>query len=196
VLLVSSHPLEEGLVAAVRERAVDALMANGHDVDLLHLDTEGFDPCVTADEWRVVTAGGSSAPLPADVAAHARRLQRAEALVLVYPTWWGAQPAIMKGWLERVWVDGVAYARPEGSRRTRPLLRDIRRLVAITTHGSPKWINAVEGEPGKRIVLRQMRSCCHPLVRTRWLALYGVDRADDARCRAFLDKVTRAMSRL
>jgi putative NADPH-quinone reductase len=195
VLVVGSHPLDEGLVHAVRERACEALRASGHAVDVLDLDGDGFDPCVSVDEWRS-SRGAGRPELADDVAAHAERLRWAEAIVLVYPTWWGAQPAIMKGWLDRVWVEGVAFTRPAGSRRTRPLLRGIRRIVAITTHGSPKRINALEGEPGKRIVLRQIRSCCHPLARTRWLALYGVDGSDDERRRAFLDKVTRAMSRL
>ena len=112
--------------------------------------------------------------------------QWADALVLVYPTWWGAQPAILWGWLDRVWIDGIAFSRRPGARRARPGLRNIRHLVAITTHGSSKWINAVEGEPGKRVVLRRMRACCHPRVRTRWIALYGVDRSDEAERRAFL----------
>jgi hypothetical protein len=41
-----------------------------------------------------------------------------------------------------------------------------------------------------------MRACCHPLVRTRWIALYGVDRSDDAERRAFLGRVERAMAKL
>jgi NAD(P)H dehydrogenase (quinone) len=194
VLVVYAHPLEDSFVAAVRQRALAGLASAGHDVDLMDLYAEGFAPSLTEDEWRAHRAG--IAAKPADVKAHAERLRRAQALVLVYPTWWGGQPAILKGWLDRVWVEGVAYTLPEGANHIRPLLRDVRRLVAVTTHGSPKWINAVEGEPGKRIVLRQMRSLCHPLVRTRWLALYGVDQSDEAKRRAFLEKVERSMSRV
>jgi putative NADPH-quinone reductase len=133
---------------------------------------------------------------PDDVQAHAARLEWADALVLVYPTWWGAQPAILWGWLDRVWIEGVAFTRPPRVRRARPSLRNIRHLVAITTHGSPKWINAIEGEPGKRVVLRRMRTCCHPRATTRWIALYGVDRSDDAERQAFLRRVERSMAAL
>jgi putative NADPH-quinone reductase len=191
-LVVHAHPLAESFGAAVRDRVVAALRAGGHDVDVLDLYAEGFEPCLTAAEWRAHQAG--IAAKPDDVKVQAARLTRAQALVLVYPTWWGAQPAIMKGWLDRVWVDGVAYTLPTGANRVRPLLHDVRRLAVVTTHGSPKWINAIEGEPGKRLVLRQLRSLCHPLVRTRWLALYGVDRSDEARRRAFLDKVERKLT--
>ena len=194
VLLVSAHPLADSFVAAVRAAAVSGLHAGGHEVDVLDLDGEGFEPCLSLEEWRAHRPG--IAAKPDDVKAHAARLRWAEAVVLVYPTWWGGQPAIMKGWLDRVWVEGVAYHLPPGARRVRPRLRNIRHLVAVTTHGSPKRINAVEGEPGKRVVLRQMRALCHPRTRTRWLALYGVDRSDEAQRLAFIRRIERSMANL
>jgi putative NADPH-quinone reductase len=116
-------------------------------------------------------------------------------LVLVYPTWWGGPPAILKGWLDRVWIEGVAYALPAGTDRVQPRLRNLRRLVVVTTHGSPKRINVIEGEPGKHLVGRQLRALCHPLARTRWIAMYGMDTADDAGRREFLTRVERRLSR-
>jgi NAD(P)H dehydrogenase (quinone) len=192
--MVYAHPLADSFVAAVRRSALSGLEAAGHEVDLLDLDAEAFEPCLSLEEWRSHRPGITAKP--ADVQAHAVRLQRADALVLVYPTWWGAQPAIIKGWLDRVWVEGVAYTLPEGATRVRPLLRNIRHLVAVTTHGSPKRINAVEGEPGKRIVLRQMRALCHRRVRTRWLALYGVDQSQGHEREAFLARVEHSMAHL
>ena len=171
VLVVSAHPVPDSYVAAVRAAAVRGLAAGGRDVDRLDLDAEGFQPLLTRQEWeghrwtgvethRPTCAGD---PLPGDVAAHAARLRAADALVLVYPTWWGAQPAIMKGWLDRVWVEGVAFTfRPDG-RRTRHELRRIR---------------------------------CHPRVRTRWIARYGIDQSDEAGRRRFLEHVERAMTDL
>jgi putative NADPH-quinone reductase len=198
VLLVSAHPLADSYTAAVRAAAISGLEAAGHDVDVADLDAEGFDPCLSRREWEARRGGAAqrSADWSGDVRAHAARLGRADALVLVYPTWWGAQPAILWGWLERVWTDDVAFTRRTASGPDRAALRNIRYLVAITTHGSPKRINAIEGEPGKRVVLRRMRSCCHPRVRTRWIALYGVDRSDDAGRRAFLLRVERSMADL
>jgi len=72
----------------------------------------------------------------------------------------------------------------------------VRRLVAVTTHGSSKWINAIEGEGGKRTLTRSLRTMCHPLARTTWLALYGIDTASMPQRRAFLDRVERRLRRL
>jgi putative NADPH-quinone reductase len=90
-----------------------------------------------------------------------------------------------------VWVNGVAYDLPDGANRIRPRLGNIRRIAAITTHGSPKWLNAVQGEPGKRIVTRSIRLLCNRRARTSWIAFYGIDASDDRRRAAFLDRVER-----
>ena len=66
--------------------------------------------------------------------------------------------------------------------------------MAITTHGSSKLVNALEGEVGKRMVTRTLRAACHPLARTRWIAMYGIDTATRrAEGTAFLDRVGRRL---
>jgi putative NADPH-quinone reductase len=75
-------------------------------------------------------------------------------------------------------------------------LRNVRRLAAVTTHGSSKFLNMVEGESGKRTLTRSLRSMCHPFARTTWLAMYGIDNASDDERAAFLDRVERRMARL
>jgi putative NADPH-quinone reductase len=192
VLVVFGHPDGASFVAAVRDRAVGALERSGHAVDLLDLYAEGFDPRVSDAEW----SGAAPARSDPALSAHIARLQAAEALVFVYPTWWGGPPAMVKGWLDRVWVEGVAFRRVAGSNRPRARLTNVRRLVVVTTHGSTKWINAVEGEPGKRLVGRWLRVLCHPFARTRWIALYGVDQSDESARRRFLGRVERELARL
>jgi putative NADPH-quinone reductase len=131
-----------------------------------------------------------------DLQRYADDLRWAQALVLVYPTWWSGQPAMLKGWIDRVWVAGVAWDLPPDANIVRPLLRGVRRIVVITGHGSSKLVNALEGEAGKRTVTRSMRAMCSRRTRTTWCAIYGLDRAgQDARER-FLARVERTMSRL
>lgn len=192
VLLVFAHPVRDSFIGAARDRAHDALAAAGHEIDVIDLYGEGFDPVLPAAEW---ANHGSRDGLPADVLAHVAKLQWADTLVFVYPTWFGAQPSMLKGWFDRVWVEGVAYRMPAGGGHLRPLLRNIRRVVVITSHGSTKLMNATTGEPGKRVILRGLRSLCHPLARTRWVAFYGNDTATAADRSAFLERVASAMTK-
>ena len=191
-LVVHCHPLEESFVAAVRDRVLAALRAGGAEVRLTDLYADGFEPAFTAtDRARHLEPGADPS-----IRHHADDLAWCDTLVLVYPTWWAGQPAMLKGWIDRVWVNGVAWTLPDGANRLRPGLRNVRRLVAVTTHGSLKWVNMVEGEGGKRTLTRSLRSMCHPLARTTWLALYGLDGASPTRRAAFLDRVERRIARL
>ena len=76
-----------------------------------------------------------------------------------------------------------------------PRLRNVRKVVAVTTHGSPKKINMVEGEGGKRTITRSLRAMCHPLCRTSWLALYNIDRCSESERLMFLDRVEQRLGR-
>jgi putative NADPH-quinone reductase len=192
VLVVHCHPDPESLVSAAKDRAVSALGDAGHDVVVADLHAEGFDPLLDLDEWR---AHAHEHTPDGSLAGHADHLRWADTIVFTYPTWFGGQPAMLKGWLDRVCTNGVAYRLPPGKAHIRGLLRNIRRIVVITSHGSSKWVNGLEGEPGKRVLRRGFRSLCHPLARTRWIALYGVDRAAPAARTQWLDRVARAVTR-
>ena len=188
-LVVYCHPNPESFIAAVYDRAVTALREGGNDVRVRDLYAEGFDPAMSADERRAHGEPGA----PPGLEQHAEDLHWCEHLVLVYPTWWSAQPAVLKGWVDRVWVRGVAWEMPAGANRVRARLKNVRRLTAITTHGSTKRVNALEGEAGKRTVSRSLRALCHPMARTKWLAMYDVDRSDADARKKFLARVSRAL---
>ncbi len=191
-LVVYCHPSNESFVAAVRDRVVAGLTLGGAEVRLTDLYADGFDPAFSAIERANHLEPGTDE----SIASHGDDLQWCDTLVLVYPTWWSGQPGMLKGWMDRVWVNGVAWTLPDGANRLRPGLRNIRRLVAVTTHGSSKIINMVEGEGGKRTLTRSLRTMCHPLARTTWLAMYGIDNASDEQRRAFLDRAERRLTRL
>ncbi len=191
-LVVYCHPNPDSLTAAALGRVVTGLSAAGHEPRVTDLYADGFEPALSCDERRDHKVPG----VTADLQRYADDLAWAEALVLVYPTWWSGQPAMLKGWIDRVWVSGVAWELPAGASVLRPLLTGIRRIVVVTTHGSPKHINALEGESGKRTVTRSMRAMCNKRVRTTWCALYGVDRSTEVKRTAFLDRVERVMSKL
>lgn len=190
-LVVYCHPHDESLVAAARDRVLTGLRAAAHEVRLVDLYADGFRPELSAEERRVHLEPG----LAPELEPYAEALRWAEAIVFVYPTWWSGQPAMLKGWMDRVWACGVAFELPEGARVVRPLLTHIRRIAIVTTHGSSKWVNALEGESGKRTAFRSIRAVCSRRVRTSWTAIYGLDRASAAERAAWLDRVEARFAR-
>jgi NAD(P)H dehydrogenase (quinone) len=188
VLVVYCHPQSESFNAAVCRTVVEALETARHAVEVVDLYAEGFDPVMSAEERHGYHTEGSNLEPVAD---HARRLQWAETVIFVYPTWWFGLPAMLKGWLERVLVPGFAFHMPNEQRGSRPMLQNIRRVVTLTTCGATPLTTWLMGQPGRRTLLRGFRSVCHPLCRTDYLALYRMDTVTDADRRRHLERVRR-----
>jgi putative NADPH-quinone reductase len=189
-LVVFAHPCEESFSAALRDAVVGRLAARGWQVDLCDLYAERFDPVLTAAERRAYhDIPGNTAP----VEAHVDRLRGAEALVFVYPTWNFGMPAILKGYIDRVFLPGVSFVLKDGL--VAPGLTHIRRLAVVTSYGATPFRAWAAGNPPKRYVTRVLRYISRP-DRLRYLALYDMNRATDARRKAFLDRVASEMDRL
>ena len=197
VLVVHAHPSPDSFVSHLRDVVLDELAAAGHEVRHHDLWAEEFDPVFTADE-RITHLGNIDDKLERHpvLKSHVEDLRWCDTLILTYPTWWGGQPAILKGWFDRIFVSGVAWELPEGANRIAPLLSNVRRLIVVTTYGSPRWMNAVQGEPGKRIALRSIRLMFTLRCRASHLALYGLDHASPRRRTAFESRVRGRVRRL
>lgn len=193
VLLVAAHPVEDSYNAALRRAAHDALVRAGHEVDLLDLYAEGFDPVLGREERLGYHAiPGNRAP----VEGYVRRLEAAEALVFVFPVWCYGVPAILKGFFDRVFLPGVSFTlTPDGI--ARPALTHIKRVAGITSYGRPWWVATfLMGNPPKRQIMNYFRLLTAGRARRTWLAHYDMNRSTDGTRKAFLAKVEAAMERL
>jgi NAD(P)H dehydrogenase (quinone) len=193
--MVLCHPLPDSLVAEAHRRALAALESAGHEVRTSDLYAEGFRPELSRAEHAHHLDPPERTPGVDDLTTHFDNLRWCDHLVLVYPTWWSGQPAMLKGWIDRVWAYGVAFDLPDGAARIAPLLGNIRTITAVTAHGSSKLTNMFEGESGKRVVTRSLRVLCSRRCTTRWIACYGTDRSTQQARSAFLDRVERRMRR-
>lgn len=187
VLLIHSHPRSDSFSAALREAVAEGLAAAGHTVDNHDLHAEAFDPVLSEHQRGVYF---DQAENRRGLEAHIQSLRQADALVLVYPTWWFGMPAMLKGWLDRVWLPGVAF-QLGGATVLRPGLTNIRRIGVVTTYGSPWWLLWWVGWPDKRIVARGLRPLCARKCRVDWLGLTRMDVDSPPRRKRFLSKVRR-----
>ncbi|MDY0828027.1 NAD(P)H-dependent oxidoreductase [Microbacterium sp. BG28] len=119
---MTAHPDAASLTASLASRLADSLGAD--EVEVIDLDAEGFDPRFRAEDRSAYR--GEGAP-PADVRAYQRRLDEADQLILLFPVYWWSMPALMKGWIDRVFINGWAFdIAPDGGTR--------RRLGDLTVH--------------------------------------------------------------
>ncbi len=192
-LVVYAHPDPESFSAALRDAAVAGLTEAGHHVDVLDLYALGFDPCLGAEELEHYFTIGHDHPTLGD---HLDLLRRTEALVFVYPTWWSGLPAIMKGWLDRTFLPGVAFRLDDRTNRIRPALGGVRHLVGLTTYGSPRWSVAAVGDAGRRTINRTVRIICSKRCKRTWLGFYQLDTARESDRAEFLDRVRHELAAL
>jgi NAD(P)H dehydrogenase (quinone) len=190
-LVVIAHPCRDSFCHVAASRAVDGLRAAGHEVESIDLYAEGFRAAMSLDERLAYET--EDPILDPQVGAHAALLRDAEIIVFVYPTWWSGLPAILKGWLERVMVPGVGFTFDEQSGKVRPGLGQVRRIVGISTYGSPRLAVALVNDNGRRILTRALRMSCGWRARTEWLALYGMDSVGHADRAAFLNRVEQRL---
>jgi putative NADPH-quinone reductase len=189
-LVLFAHPCRESFSAALHDRAVAALGGRGWQVDDFDLNAEGFQPVLTAAERRGYHEVDANA---GPVRDYVERLRAADALVMVFPVWNFGYPAILKGFLDRVFLPGVSFRLEDG--KVRPNLTNIRRLAAVTTYGGTRLRAVLAGDPPRKCVTRAVWHVCRPR-RMRYLALYDMNRANAATRAAFLARVGREMERL
>jgi putative NADPH-quinone reductase len=193
VLVVYCHPCDDSFVAAMKAAALEGLAEARHEVRLVDLYAEDFRPHMTAEERRRYHDEGANT---AGLEVYIDHLRWAEAIVFVYPTWWYGLPAMLKGWFDRVFVPHVVFLMPTETRGVRGNLGNIRRLVVVTSCGASWFVSKVVGEPGRKTILRGLRTICVPWCRTRYLALYKMDTVPAAKRAAHLDRIRRTLARL
>lgn len=165
-LVVQCHPLEQSYNMALLDAVVDALEGAGAPNEVVRL-AQGE----TIDPERLSLAGH---------------------LIIVAPTWWGAMPAKLLDWIQTTlgpWIDGDPGDQPSP-------LRSVERLTVVTSHGSSKLINTLQGEPGRNLWRRSVLPLCADDASFNWVSLYKIDRLDEPERLAFIDRVHTEISML
>jgi len=192
-LVLSAHPCADSFSTALSEAAIRGLTASGHDVTHLDLYTIGFTTAMAKEELDAYRA--QVAPPDPVVREHGELVRAADVLVFVYPTWWSGPPAVLKGWLERVLVPGVAFTFDDKG-AVQPALTNVNRIVGVSTYGSPWSYVKLINDNGRRMLTRALRVVCGRRTAATWLGLYSVDTSGTAEREAFLDRVEHSMAKL
>ncbi len=108
-LIVYSHPNPKSFCHAILETAVKTLQSKGHEVVVRDLYALGFDPVLKGSDF----VGFQSGNIPSDIKAEQEKISGAEVITFIYPIWWTGMPAMMKGYIDRVFSLGFAYAAGE-----------------------------------------------------------------------------------
>jgi putative NADPH-quinone reductase len=192
-LVVVAHPIADSLCHSLARSAIQALTEGGHEVLVEDLYQTEFSPSLTVSERQSYyhSSFDSSA-----VQAQVQRLLCAEALVLVFPTWWFGFPAILKGWFDRVWAPGIAYDHATDLGPIKPRLHNLRRAIAITSLGSPWWVDRLLlWQPVKRVLKTALFGTCAPACEFEMLSLYKAEHLSAKEVAAFCSRIERGLGK-
>ena len=146
VLVVFNHPYEGSFCNAILESTTKGLAAAGHEVDLIHLDRDNFDPVMRAKDLKAFVDAAHSpdeamTALDPQVLDYRDRLRAADHLVFIFPIWWEVMPALTKGFIDKLIFPGIAY-RYKGKNGA-SLMQGLTKLTGvtvITTMNTPSLI--------------------------------------------------------
>ena len=130
-LVVVAHPAEKSFTMGLARTYAAELEKLGHRQLTYDLYRVGFDPILVASE---LVPAGVDHPVSADIAQAQDAIRSADALTILYPLWWLSMPAMMKGYIDRVFARGFAYESHNGVVRG---LLDGKKAVLITISGAP-----------------------------------------------------------
>jgi NAD(P)H dehydrogenase (quinone) len=186
-LIVLAHPSEQSLSRHFAQAAFDELKEAGYEVDLLDLCKIGFDPVLSRSERARYYSDTPDQP------AHVAELSNANVLLFIFPTWWFGMPAVLKGWVDRVFAPGIAFDHAEDFGPINPRLTALQHVIVITTLGSPWWVDwLVMFRPVRRTLKRAVFGLCAPNARFQMLAFYRAEIATEKRVQRFCERVRRA----
>ncbi|VIO74835.1 FMN-dependent NADH-azoreductase [Bradyrhizobium ivorense] len=193
IQVVHSHPLEDSYDHALFQTIVGTLRRR-HEVIATDLDRERFSPVMTEAERRSYFQGPHAEEAVSRLIGD---LRRADGIIFCFPHWWFSMPAMLKGYFDRVWAPGTAFAHDLAGGRIKPLLTNIRLFGVVTTYGSPWWLTRiVMQDPGRKVLFRALKPMCGAGAQSFYMAHYDMDRSTPASRTAFIERVRARVSAL
>ena len=191
VLVLFAHPVETSFAAALHAKVVEVLRARRHQVDDCDLYAEAFDPVMSRQDRLDYYDLAANCRF---VGPYVERLLAAEAIVFAFPVWSMGFPAILKGFVDKVFQPGVSFTLGEDG-SFRPCLHNIKRLGVVCTYGGGRWRTIILGDPPRRFLTRSMRRLCAPGAACDYLACYDMNYTTAERRAAFLRRVEARFSK-
>jgi NAD(P)H dehydrogenase (quinone) len=153
ILIINGHPDKESFCFSLAENYKKGADTNGDECKLVHLIDLKFNPILTYG-YRVVSE------LEPDLVQIQNDILQADHLVFVYPTWWGTYPALLKGFIDRVFLPNYAFKYHTDSPFWDKLLKG-RTARIITTMDAPIWYYwLMYRSPGHNAMKRAILEFC------------------------------------
>lgn len=148
-LIIYSHPSEKSFNHAVLEKVIETLKSKNEEFKVIDLYRENFNPVLDINDFAKISQNDYSE----DVKKYQSEIKNASRLIFIYPTWWWSYPAVLKGFIDRVFSYGFAYRYTEKG-EIEGLLKGRSAVIFTTTGGSSE---IYENYRINDIIMRQIK---------------------------------------
>lgn len=134
-IIIFNHPYKRSYCNAILKSVRKGLQKSGHEIDLMHLDDDRFNPKMSSADLKAFVEHRAVDPQVLD---YHERLKKTDHLIFIFPIWWDIMPATTKGFIDRVLSPGLAYDHHPRGFGLVPLLHNLKSITVITTMNKPK----------------------------------------------------------
>lgn len=192
VMVIYAHPYSGSYNNAILKKTISGLEKSGHEIDLLDLNKDGFNPIMTEQD---LYAASQQSPIDPKVLEYQERLMNANHVVFIFPIWYASMPAILKGFMDKVLSSGWAYEYVRGNPIAVGKLTHLTATV-ITTMGAPEFAyNLIYNNPLKGEFIKGTLGFVG-IKKVKWIKIDSVISIDVAKRKMWLEKIETYMKKL
>lgn len=187
IVVITGHSNQKSFCRSMALAYMETASAKGHDVIDLNLIELDFDPILRAGYTK-------KQELESDLIDAQEKIKKADHLVFIYPNWWGAPPALLKGFIDRVFLPGFAFKYVENSLMPKKLLKG-KTVDIIVTMDTPIWIYKLFlGSRGIKLMNESVINFCGMKLKKTFL-VGPINKSSDEQRFNWLEKVKTLASR-
>jgi len=189
-LIIYAHPDSEGFSSYCLQSIKNNLLKQKKDFEVLDLYSMNYDPVLKLDE--LYTAGNRNISIENQKLQ--QKISEADKLIFIYPIWWGGMPAILKGFVDRIFTPGFAfkYRRDKFLKFIPDKLLNNKKIAIITSSGAPIFIYKILLDPVK--IINKFIIFGMFCKSTKTYQIYGAGRIDENKKKKIKNIIKKAMS--
>lgn len=155
ILIIMGHPNRDSLCSALAEKYYQSSIENGHNVKILRLIDLQFNPNLLGH-----STVSDFQNLELDIQQSIESVITSDHIVFVFPSWWASMPAILKGWIDRVFLPGYTFRYRKDSPFPEKLLKNKTARLFVTMDAPPWYYRIWNFSPGVQIVKKGTLEFC------------------------------------
>lgn len=192
-IIVFNHPYEGSYCNAILNTVTKGLRRANHEIDLMHLDKDGFNPVMSQADLEAFV---KHQPIDPQVIDYNERLKEADHLIFIFPIWWDIMPATTKGFIDRVLFPGVVYDHHPRGFGLVPLLKNLKSITVITTMNKPQIMySLLIGNLIRKVLLRSVFKTMG-YRNLSWISFTSVKSVSQEKRVKWLDKLENRFSKV